>query len=209
MPLFDAKLFKSCWVKSRRAASSDDDRVVLTCSKVDVFTAGLRIITTDSYMLANTFIPADGFTLDDWPDDKAPPPLSILVPDTRNLVATVLGPARKGEYTEVDVDEAGFTVRALTQGYPKLTIEAYTGGDFPSWTSFFARLEPDPAFQGVIGFNPQLLCSAAGIVGGSGKQIADAVRMLPIDHLKPVLFRRPEGHHRVILMPVRIDQGEA
>lgn len=203
---FDARLFKACWSRSRRAASSDLQRPGLTVSKVDVFTAGLRILTTDSYMLCNTFIPAQDFSLDDWPDDKTDAPLSIQVADHRNLVNAILGGVQKGDVTEVTVDESGLTVRAMTAGYPKLTIESYDGATFPAWTGFFHRGTADAAWDGKIGFNADYLAKAATIVGSEGLR---GLVLHPVDHLKPVLFARKGSHHRLVLMPVRISSENA
>lgn len=179
--LFAADDLARGWLSVSLAAATDDERPALFRTVyLELYPEGLRLTSTDGYLLLSTFVPnvATGFA-DETPElDEAPVHAAVAIDDhgrARNLLGHLLGLATAAAKNDQEIPEIrvslgvveadrtdrptfdGFEVPWIVLEHPdheRLKLRTYEGS-FPTYRSILTAHTPKRT--GAVAFAPEML----------------------------------------------------
>jgi hypothetical protein len=187
MTLFDARTLARGWLSVALASSKDEDRPALNRTVcIESFSEGLRLTSTDSYMLLTAWVPNIDHDLDPAPGlDERPYAVAVamdphgrakgfmahalkLASAARDAAGVVAVKVDLGVIDEIDepghLSLAGFEVPYVVLELPheaeRLKLRTYEG-QYPAWRPILAGFAPEPTDR--ITLNPELLGRLAKI----------------------------------------------
>lgn len=231
MTKFDADALARAWLSVSLAASTDRERPALWRTVlVQSFTTGVRLVSTDSYILLRSWCPTVDHGGEPEPDLDEPPVLSTVVIDAHHRARGLFGhalalavEAEKNEEEPVEVslrlglaDQVVSESRSLVlegmdpafvmvevPGRERLRLRVYEG-EFPSWQSMFVGWRSRRAER--VSLAPDMTSR----VGKLGKLHRGALGFTFGGKDRPVLMEVIESSPHVVglVMPCRWDLEE-
>lgn len=186
--IFDARTLAAGWLSVTIAASTDKGRPALCRTVlVEQFQGGVRLVSTDSYMLLRAWVPAINADLEPEPGIDGAPDSVAVVHDPWGRGKSLLAHAmelsaqaasgndappeltfrltKTGSGNQVAFDglEPQRAVIEVT-GQEKLTLRCYEG-DYPAWRGLLSGWKPEPV--DTIALSPEI----AGRLGRLSKYL--------------------------------------
>ena len=204
--MFNAREFKAAWSNARLACSTDETRIPINSLLVEIFkNRGIRIVTTNSYVLIDTFIHCLPHEVE-RPDLDVDPDETIVVYDPANGFTAPCAGADTDTLVRLEVVKTeghrGLQLLSTHRAAPMMsTVVEPEGNDYPGWRGLWPT--PTEKYEGEQPtFSPKWLALAARLFS-SLPPAQSRVELYGIDHLKPWLFLNPHSPHRLLVMPIR------